>query len=100
MPRRLTVTALAIFSPPHKAQIVSGESQGRHLDTGVGLLANMIDGPQGPTPLHLGPTKTSAKDLARSRSVRIGVIRFEIFFFFFDNTKSAKARTPNIENAH
>ena len=34
--RKLTVTARTIFSPPHKAQMVSeGESQGRHLDTGV-----------------------------------------------------------------
>ena len=40
MPRKLTVTERTIFSPPHKAQMVSeGESQGRHLDTGVGLLA-------------------------------------------------------------
>ena len=44
---------------------------------GVGFLANTIDGPERPTPLHFGPTKTSAKDLARSRSVRIGVVRFE-----------------------
>ena len=29
----------------------------------MGLLANMIDGPERPTPLHLGPTKTSAKAL-------------------------------------
>ena len=78
VPRKLTVTARTIFSPPHKTQIVSeGESQGRHLDTGVDLLANTIDGPERPTPLHLGPTKTSAKDLARSRSVCIGVVRFE-----------------------
>ena len=42
----------------------------------MGLLANTIDGPERPTPLHLGPTKTSAKELARSRSVRIGVVRF------------------------
>ena len=34
-------------------------------------------GPNGQLPLHLGPTKTSAKDLPRSRSVRIGVVRFE-----------------------
>ena len=59
--------------------VSEGESQGRHLDTGVGLLANTIAGPERPTPLHLGPTKlkTSAKDIARSRSVRIGVVRFE-----------------------
>ena len=39
MPRKLTVTARTIFSPPHKAQMVSeGESQGRHLNT--------IDGPE------------------------------------------------------
>ena len=45
VPRELTVTARTIFPPPHKAQIVSeGESQGRHLDTGVDLLANTIDG--------------------------------------------------------
>ena len=31
----------------------------------MGLLANTIDGPERPTPLHLGPTKTSAKDLLR-----------------------------------
>ena len=38
MPRKLTVTARTIFSPPHKAQMVSeGESQGRHLDTGGGF---------------------------------------------------------------
>ena len=38
VPRKLTVTARTIFSPPHKAQIVSeGESQGRHLDTGSGF---------------------------------------------------------------
>ena len=38
MPRKLTVTAGTIFSPPHKAQMVSeGESQGRHLDTGGGF---------------------------------------------------------------
>ena len=48
MPRKLTVTARTIFSPPLKAQMVSeGESQGRHLDTaGVDLLANTIDGPE------------------------------------------------------
>ena len=34
-------------------------------------------GPNGQLPLHLGLTKTSAKDLPRSRSVRIGVVRFE-----------------------
>ena len=38
VPRKLTVTARTISSPPHKAQIVSeGESQGRHLDTGSGF---------------------------------------------------------------
>ena len=38
VPRKLTVTARTIFSPPHKAQMVSeGESQGRHLDTGGGF---------------------------------------------------------------
>ena len=38
MPRKLTVTARTIFSPPHKAQMVSeGESQGRHLDTEGGF---------------------------------------------------------------
>ena len=77
VPRKLTVTARTIVSPPHKAQMVSeGESQGRHLDTGVSLLANTIDvdGPERPTPLHLGPTKTSAKDLARSRSVRLSAL--------------------------
>ena len=32
VPRKLTITARTIFSPPHKAQMVSeGESQGRHL---------------------------------------------------------------------
>ena len=81
MPRKLTaaVTARTIFSPPHKAQMVSeGESQGRHLDTGSGFTRKHdIDGPERPTPLRLGPTKTSAKDLARSRSVLIGVVRFE-----------------------
>ena len=81
MPRKLTVTARTIFSPPHKAQMVSeGESQGRHLDTGVGWLVysqTRSTGPNGQLPLHLGPTRTSAKDLARSRSVVIGVVRFE-----------------------
>ena len=71
MPRKLTVTARTIFSPPHKAQIVSeGESQGRHLDTGGGFTRKHDQRAQRPTPLHLGPTKTSAKDLARSHSVR------------------------------
>ena len=38
VPCQLTVTASTIFSPPHKAQMVSeGESQGRHLDTGGGF---------------------------------------------------------------
>ena len=38
VPRKLTVTERTIFSPPHKAQMVSeGESQGRHLDTGGGF---------------------------------------------------------------
>ena len=38
VPRKLTVTARTLFSPPHKAQMVSeGESQGRHLDTGGGF---------------------------------------------------------------
>ena len=81
VPRKLTVTARTTVSPPHKAQMVSdGESQGRHLDTGVSLLANTIDvdGPERPTPLHLGPTKTSAKDLAQSRSVPLErVVPFE-----------------------
>ena len=54
-------------------------SRKENLREGGGLLANTIDGPEriGQLPLHLGPTKTSAKDLARSRSVRIGVVRFE-----------------------
>ena len=38
VPRKLTVTARTIFSPPHKTQMVSeGESQGRHQDTGGGF---------------------------------------------------------------
>ena len=63
--RKLTVTARTIFSPPHKAQMVSeGESQGRHRDTGVGLLANTInslaswtdkDGCQRPCAITFGP---------------------------------------------
>ena len=79
VPRKLTVTARTIFSPPHKAQIVSeGESQGRHLDTGSGFTRKHDRrGPERPTPLHLGTTKTSATDLARSRSVCIGIVRFE-----------------------
>ena len=36
----------------------------------VNLLTNTIDGPERPTPLYLGPTKT-ATHLAQSRSVRI-----------------------------
>ena len=78
VPCKLTVTARTIFPPPHKAQIDSeGESQGRHLDTGGGFTRKHDQpGPEWPTPLHLGPTKTSATDLARSRSVRIGVVRF------------------------
>ena len=77
MPRKLTVTA-TIFPPPHKAQIVSeGESQGRHLDTGGGFTStrkhDRSTGPERPTPLHLGPTKMSATDLERSRSVRIAL---------------------------
>ena len=50
--------------------VSEGESQGRPLQLlegpqtpGVDLLANTIDGHERPTPLHLGPTKTSAKDL-------------------------------------
>ena len=54
---------------------ISGKAP-RHR-VGLPALANTIDGPERSTPLHLGPTKTSAKDLARSRSVRIGVFRFE-----------------------
>ena len=77
MPRKLTVTERTIFSPPHKGQMVSeGESQGRHLDTGL-YSQTRSTGPNGQLPLHLGPTKTSAKVLARSRSVRIGVVRFK-----------------------
>ena len=34
----------------------------------MGLLANTIDGPERPTPLHLGTTKTSAKDRDHVRS--------------------------------
>ena len=56
--------------------VSQGESQGRHRDPGVDLLANTINGVRTPTPVHLGPTKT-ATDLARSRSVRIGVVRLE-----------------------
>ena len=68
MPRKLTITAPTIFSPSHKAQMVSeGESHGRPQEgpqtPGVDLLANTIDGHERPTLLHLGPTKTSAKDL-------------------------------------
>ena len=45
---------------------------------GLDLLANAIDGPERPTPLHLKPTKTATHLAhARSRSVRIGVVRFE-----------------------
>ena len=66
MQRKLTctVTARTIFSPPHKAQMVSEGTK----TPGVGLLANTIDGPERPTPLHLGPTKTSAKDRDNVRS--------------------------------
>ena len=67
VPRKLTVTARTIFSPLHKAQMVlEGESQGRHLDTGDGFtrkhdrLARTAN-----SRCILGPTKTSAKDLAR-----------------------------------
>ena len=66
MQRKLTFTGTArtIFSPPHKAQMVSEGTK----TPGVGLLANTIDGPERPTPLHLGPTKTSAKDRDHVRS--------------------------------
>ena len=80
MPRKLTVTARTIFSPPHKAQMVlEGESQGTEAPRHRGWIYSQTrsTGPNGQLPLHLGPTKTSAKDLARSRSVRIGVVRFE-----------------------
>ena len=79
VPRKLTVTARTIFSPPHKAQIVSeGESQGRHLDTGSGFTRKHDRrGPNGQLPCILERQKTSATDLARSRSVRIGIVRFE-----------------------
>ena len=66
VPRKLTVTMRTIFSPPHyfKSQMVSeGESQGRHLDTGVGLFANTIDGPERPTPLHLSRQRRLPKTL-------------------------------------
>ena len=66
MPRKLTVTARTIFSPPQKAQMVSeGESQGRHLDTGVGLLANTIDaaGPNGQLPCILDRQRRLPKTL-------------------------------------
>ena len=73
MPCKLTVTARNIFPLPHKAQIVSeGESQGRHLDTGVDLLVNTIDGSRTTNSLASWTvTTTSATDLVRSRSVRI-----------------------------
>ena len=77
VPRKLTVTSrtYTIFPPPHKAQIVSEgdldlESHGRHQDTGGGFTRKHDQrGPNGQLPCIL--------DLARSRSVRIGVVRFE-----------------------
>ena len=71
VPRKLTVTSRTIFPPPHKAQIVSeGESQGRRLDTGGGFTRKHDRrDPNGQLPCIL--------DLARSRSVCIGVVRFE-----------------------
>ena len=79
VPRKMTVTTRAIFPPLHKTQIVSeGESQGRHLDTGWIYSQTRSTGPERPTPLHLEPTKTATHLAhARSRSVRIGVVRFE-----------------------
>ena len=84
VPRKLTVTVRTIFPPPHKAQIVSeGESQGRHLDTGGGFTRKRIYsmGPERPTPLHPVDRQRrlprTLRDLARSRLVRIGVVRFE-----------------------
>ena len=84
VPRKLTVlaTARTIFSPPHKAQMVSegephaGKSKAPR-QRGWVYSQTRSTAPNGQLPLHLGPTKTSAKDLARSRSVRIGVVRFE-----------------------
>ena len=46
MPRKLTITARTMFSPPHKAQMVSeGESQGRHLGMGAMQLCHHHDRP-------------------------------------------------------
>ena len=81
MPRKLTVTTRATFSPPRAPQSsdglgtrISGKAP-RH--RGWIYSQTRSRGPNGQLPLHRGPTKTSAEDLARSRSVRIGVVRFE-----------------------
>ena len=81
MLRKLTVTARTIFSPPRAPQ--SSDCLGRRISRKAPRYQGWIysqtrsKGPKGQLPLHLGPTKTSAKNLARSRSVRIGVVRFE-----------------------
>ena len=55
--------------------VSKGEAQRRHLDPGGGFThKHDRRGPNGHS--HLGPTKT-ATHLARSRLVRIGVVRFE-----------------------
>ena len=58
--------------------VSEGESQGRHLDTGVGLLANTIDGPERPTPLASWDRRRrlpkTLRDHVRSA---FGVVRFE-----------------------
>ena len=77
VPRTLTVTARTIFPPPHKAQIVSeGESQRRHLDTGVDLLANTIDGARTANSLASWTDKDVCHGPCATRSVCIGVVRF------------------------
>ena len=77
VPRKLAVTTRTIFPPPHLAQMVSKEEpQGRHLDPGVGLLANTTDGARTANSFASWTDKT-ATHLARSRSVRLGVVHFE-----------------------
>ena len=69
MPRKLTVTARPIFfSAPQSSdrlgRRISGKAPGHR---GWVYSQTRSTGPNGQLPLHLfGPTKTSAKDLARS----------------------------------
>ena len=79
VPRKMTVTTCDISSAPLNSDSLGRRISGKALrHRGWIYSQTRPTGPERPTPLHLEPTKTVTHLAhARSRSVRIGVVRFE-----------------------